>query len=46
MRINTVTELQIQLIINNNLYKRKVIDDITYTKVNEKLLKMIKSLQS
>lgn len=44
MKINTITELQLQIIINNNLYKRHVIDENTFTKANEKLLKMIKTL--
>ena len=46
MKINTITELQLQIIINNNLYKRNVIDENTFTKANEKLLKMIKTLQA
>ena len=44
MKLSTITELQLQLIINNNLYKRNVIDENTFTKANEKLLKMIKAL--
>ncbi len=46
MEINTITELQIQLIINNNLFKRNIIDENTFTKANEKLLRMIKTLQT
>ena len=45
MNINTITELQLQIIINNNLYKRNVIDEDTFTKANEKLLKMIRKLK-
>ena len=46
MEINTITELQIQLIINNNLFTRNIIDENTFTKANEKLLRMIKTLQT
>lgn len=45
MNINKVTELQLQVIINNNLYKKNIIDENTFLKVNERLLKMIKALQ-
>ena len=45
MKVNTITELQLQIIINNNLYKRNVIDENTFTKAIERLLKMIKTLQ-
>ena len=45
MKLNTITELQLQLIINNNLYKKNIIDENTFSKANEKLLKMMKTLQ-
>lgn len=45
MKLNTLTELQFQLIINHNLYKKNIIDENTFSKANEKLLKMIKTLQ-
>ena len=45
MKLNAITELQLQLIINNNLYKKNIIDENTFSKANEKLLKMIKTLQ-
>ena len=45
MKLNTITELQLQLIINNNLYKKNIIDENTFSKANERLLKMIKPLQ-
>ena len=45
MKLNTITELQLQLIINNNLYKKNIIDEKTFSKANERLLKMIKTLQ-
>ncbi|CCY93251.1 unknown [Firmicutes bacterium CAG:884] len=45
MKLNTITELQLQLIINNNLYKKNIIDENTFSKANERLLKMIKTLQ-
>ena len=44
MKLNTITELQLELIINKNLYKKNVIDKNTFSKVNERLLKMIKML--
>lgn len=45
MNINTITELQLQIIINNNLFKRNIIDEDTFTKANDKLLKMIRTLK-
>ena len=45
MKVNDITKLQLQIIINNNLYKKNIIDENTFTKANEKLLKMIKSIQ-
>ena len=45
MKLNTITELQLQLIINNNLYKKNIIDENTFSKANDRLLKMIKTLQ-
>ena len=45
MKLNEITELQLQLIINNNLYKKNIIDENTFSKANERLLKMIKTLQ-
>lgn len=45
MKLNTITELQLQLIINKNLYKKNIIDENTFSKANERLLKMIKTLQ-
>lgn len=46
MKLDRITELQLQLIINNNLYKKNIIDENTFSKVNEKLLGMIKVLQT
>ena len=46
MKLDRITELQLQLIINNNLYKKNIIDENTLSKVNEKLLGMIKGLQT
>ena len=46
MDINKITELQLQIIINNSLYKKNVIDESTFSKANEKLLKMLKTLQT
>ena len=45
MKFNKITELQLQLIINKNLYKKNIIDEDTFSKANEKLLKMMKTLQ-
>lgn len=45
MKLNSIAELQLQIIINNNLYKKHIIDENTFSKVNERLLKMIKALQ-
>ncbi len=45
MKVNAITKLQLQIIINNNLYKKNIIDENTFTKANERLLKMIKSIQ-
>lgn len=46
MNLNRIAELQLQIIINSNLYKKNVIDENTFSSVNEKLLKMIKQLQA
>ena len=46
MKLNAITELRLQLIINNNLYKKNIIDENTFSKANERLLKMIKTLQA
>ncbi len=46
MKINKITEVQMQIIINNNLYKKNIIDENTFSKANEKLLKMLKVLQA
>lgn len=43
MNINKITETKIKIIINNNLYKRKIIDDETYSKANEQLIKLLKN---
>ena len=45
MKLNTITELQLQIIINNNLYKKNIIDENTFTKANDRLLKMIRTLE-
>ena len=31
MKLNAITELQLQLIINNNLYKKNIIDENTFS---------------
>ena len=39
-----VTQVQIQIIINNNLYKKNVIDENTFFYVNDKLLRKLNLL--
>lgn len=46
MDISKVTKVQMQLIINNNLYKKNIIDENTFSKANEKLLKALKMLMA
>lgn len=46
MDMNKITEVQMQIIINTNLYKKSIIDESTFSKVNEKLLKMLRALQT
>ena len=46
MNINKITEVRFKIIINNNLYKKNIIDENTYVKVNEKLLRLLKTLQT
>ena len=43
---NKIFELQIQIIINTNLYRKNVIDENTFSKVNDKLLKNLRALQN
>lgn len=45
MNINKITEVKFKIIINNNLYKKKIIDENTFSKANERLLKLLKSYQ-
>lgn len=42
---NKIFELQIQILINQNLYKKKFIDEETYSFINEELRKRLKILQ-
>ena len=44
--MNKIVEVQIQIIINTNLYKKNIIDENTFSKANEKLLKMLKALRA
>lgn len=46
MNIDKITEVQIQLIINNNLYKKNIIDENTFSQANERLLRMLKVLKT
>lgn len=41
MKVNKITELQIEIIINRNLYKKGIIDEQTFSIVNEILLKKL-----
>ena len=45
MNINKITEVQMKIIINASLYKKKVIDEHTFSAVNDVLLKTLKGLQ-
>ncbi len=45
MNINKITEVQIKIIINTSLYKKKIIDEQTFSLVNEMLLKKLMHLQ-
>ena len=45
MNINKITEVQIKIIINTSLYKKKIIDEQTFSLVNEMLLKKLRCLQ-
>lgn len=45
MDISKITEVQLQIMINDSLFKRNVIDENTYSKANERLLKLIRTLQ-
>lgn len=46
MNINQITKVQIQIIINNNLYKKNIIDENTFSKANEMLLRTLKGLKA
>lgn len=35
MRLNRIVELRLQIIINNNLYKRHIIDEIIVSKIDD-----------
>ena len=39
-----VFKVQLEIIINNSLYKKNLIDEDTYIKANEKLLNILKVL--
>ena len=45
MNINKITEVQMKIIINASLYKKNVIDEHTFSAVNDVLLKTLKRLQ-
>ena len=43
MILNKKSEIQLQIVINNNLFKKGIIDEDTYLLVNDKLLKLLKN---
>lgn len=45
MKINKITDVQIKIIINTSLYKKSIIDEETFSIVNELLLNKLKNLQ-
>ena len=46
MNISKITEVQMQIIINNSLYKKNIIDENTFSKANEALLRNLKRLKT
>lgn len=46
LKNNKIFELELQIIINNSLYKKNIIDENTFGKVNEILLKNINILKN
>lgn len=45
MDLDNITKIQLQIIINKNLYNRKTIDENTFIKANERLLKTLNVLK-
>ena len=45
MMNDKLTELQIEILINQSLFEKKLIDENTYLKVNDQLLKSIHSFR-
>lgn len=43
MKTSEIVNYEVELIINENLYKRKIITEEIYKKVNEKLIKLIEN---
>ena len=43
MILNKKSKIQLQIVINNNLFKKGIIDEDTYLMVNDKLLKLLKN---
>ena len=46
MKLDEIAEVQMKIIINANLYKKKVIDEHTFSQANERLLRMLKALRT
>jgi hypothetical protein len=40
-----IFQIQLEIIINNNLYKKNIIDEAVFVSINEKLLYKLKELQ-
>ena len=43
MDISNITKIKIEIIINKSLFNKNIIDEETYSKVNEKLIRLLKS---
>lgn len=40
MKLSNIANIQLQIMINNNLFQKNIIDEVTHSIVNDKLLKM------
>ena len=46
MKLDEIAEIQMKIIINANLYKKKIIDEHTFSQANDRLIKMLKTLRT
>ena len=46
MKTSKIFEVQLEIIINMKLYEKHVINEVTFTKVNNKLINQLKKLQN